>query len=392
MSRRFVIKRDSFLLFFYLFLLIKPQYFTSMNEYMPLAFAGMQLFVLLIIALKKKIHLDSFMVGVIVFFLYQFINNTIQGGTKSYITTIISGLYACLIVQHLYYDYMGNQLFFFAYRVFTILLGINLLMGTLGLNLTVLYHNREEDIFFLGRYNQITCYIIVAILLLYLCYSSGKIKTFEFITSATIILLNKLYVPSATLTICIIIMLLSFVLTKLPRRIVKLITPLNVSILLVVLFYILTISFNFGFMAKIFERLGKDVTLSQRTEIWKIVYVTLASFKNLVFGLGEKSGGAYITIWTGNTFSAHNLFLQLMLEGGIILLGIYLYMYFCTLRNVRKINDNNQRARICLIVLVYFISCMTEVFPIYMNLVFLYFLYLFCIDQKSMKKTGYIMR
>lgn len=382
MEKKYSIKASTIKNFFLILLLVRPQMITSYNAMMSYLFNGVQAFILIIFGFKMKLHKDLILTGTVLLFAYQVINNVMQGGTKSYIFTVISGMYAVTIIQILYNSLGKNEFFSMMARSFSFLLIINFLMAAFGINLQSTYHNREVELMFLGRYNQVTCYICIAILLLVLDnYINHKNR--EFVLLLIGVLMNVFYVDAATLVICIAIIFVSLFVGKHGKRLIKVINPLTVSIILFVIFYILTISINFGFAEKLFFMLGKDATLSQRTEIWKQSYIELSNPRNMLFGFGERSGGAYITIWTGNTFSGHNLIVQLLLEGGLILLYLYLRMYAATMKGLNSIENINEKVTICLMLFTYYIACMTEVFPIYMNLAVIYFVYLYCKSEKE---------
>lgn len=80
------------------------------------------------------------------------------------------------------------------------------------------------------------------------------------------------------------------------------------------------------FMKDIFQMLGKDMTLSGRDRIWDSALILIA--QSPIFGRGVVDNMWYIT-WApmGNVLlEAHNMLLSCMLQGGFILLILYLFM------------------------------------------------------------------
>ena len=91
--------------------------------------------------------------------------------------------------------------------------------------------------------------------------------------------------------------------------------------------------------------------------------------------MGEATGGAYITIWTGHTFSAHNIILQVMLLGGIVLLTIFIVPIIKTIKIIGSLSDIRAKAVLSICMFVFFLMNMLEVYYYPMVFLTLYIFY-----------------
>ena len=90
--------------------------------------------------------------------------------------------------------------------------------------------------------------------------------------------------------------------------------------------------------------LHKDLTFSGRTEIWQLCIEMIS--KHPVIGYGNFESGWIIT-WHGIDRNAHNLFFDILIQGGIVMLGGYLVMLFTVLKTA--IDHKDKRTGLLLI-------------------------------------------
>ena len=112
-----------------------------------------------------------------------------------------------------------------------------------------------------------------------------------------------------------------------------------------VVFYCMVISANTGWLASLLSKLGRNLTLTGRVYIWQGLLSTM-SIESLIFGNG------YATFWGyagGNAvqsfidsfinFSAasmHNGLLEIIAEGGLITLFVFLFMIYMSGKKVKS--------------------------------------------------------
>lgn len=92
--------------------------------------------------------------------------------------------------------------------------------------------------------------------------------------------------------------------------------------------------FESSYVAPIIEILGKDSTLSGRTDVW--IVAMLRFFEHPILGNGVADTVNIFDVWGTNangvsgysTLSAHNQFLQTMVEGGVVAVGLLFIFLF----------------------------------------------------------------
>lgn len=104
----------------------------------------------------------------------------------------------------------------------------------------------------------------------------------------------------------------------------------------VAVFVIAFATANLGFITELF---GKDITLTGRTEIWRLLADLVVQRPILGYGFGGTFGGYFSPvhdIWVSTTWEprhAHNSLYQILLDLGLVGLGLFIWMYA---RSVRR--------------------------------------------------------
>ena len=106
--------------------------------------------------------------------------------------------------------------------------------------------------------------------------------------------------------------------------------------------------------------LKKDLTFSNRTYIWDYIINYIKS--KPIFGYGiQESSIRYNISNVYQAYHAHNLILELLYRGGFVLLIIFVYMVYLTVRKLKN-NDNNLSRFFMWSMFVYAIMLLTEFF------------------------------
>jgi O-antigen ligase len=144
------------------------------------------------------------------------------------------------------------------------------------------------------------------------------------------------------------------------------------------------------FSAVISVLFGKDTTLSGRTGLWEQALLTIPS--HLFWGQGNSSaaglnGWLTMSFWNPITstlddtyYVAHNQFLEILLNGGLVMLLFFLLAIFFAIRNVRKITDNHIVNIIAGTFFAYLIVMITEVLYPYAP-VWIYMIVVSCLNS-----------
>lgn len=109
--------------------------------------------------------------------------------------------------------------------------------------------------------------------------------------------------------------------------------------------------------------LKKSITLSNRTSIWNETIKFIK--KNPIFGYGQEEiskraakASSSIASWFG--LHAHNRFLETVYSGGLILLSIYLYVLFYTIRCLNRVRDTFIGKILAFGIFIYLMGMLTE--------------------------------
>ncbi|KRE97105.1 hypothetical protein ASG89_30075 [Paenibacillus sp. Soil766] len=190
---------------------------------------------------------------------------------------------------------------------------------------------------FLGRFMVLSC-----ILQFIFAIRKGRYRLFfwlMFCLSFVLVLLSS----SLTALLTFLIIIVTYFLLKIYQRNTWEVVPI------VILLSALTISFGYLMMNYsdfIFDSIGKDVTLTGRTVLWSAIIEKIS--ERPFFGYGY---GGFWTGWDGESASvwlqagwmaphAHNGFLELMLDIGIIGLTLFTALFIQTVvRSLRVLKE-----------------------------------------------------
>ena len=385
-SKRFI--HDYIMMLSLTFIILRPQCFISLDNRSVYVFFLVDIIVLAwLIFIKRVLYVNKFVIAILIYYLYDLVNTFIQNSIalKTTIFSFVSTFVATYVVVFTIRNCgIGHTMKYLSYSVSTLLwityIGMEIFPE--GIAQVSPRKNLVTAIHFLGQANQLTIYIMLSIILLISVYlmkiRMGKLYYFLAWMVIPLITFNKTGDFSMTGAVGLLIVIAGLLLFKFfPGAFHKLQSPVATILLVIVIFIFLTRILTLQpVVIFITDVLGKDVTLSERTTIWEQVYLVLADMKNFIFGLGETPGGAYIKIWTGNIFSAHNLILQTCLIGGICLLGILVYIFVESIKKLEKINDVDARAGISIPL---FAFCVVNLFEVYQTAIVFLCLFIFYI-------------
>lgn len=138
----------------------------------------------------------------------------------------------------------------------------------------------------------------------------------------------------AVLGLLIVVLYILFLYRKRPARFFT--AKKIVLVYIVIYFGIVVFSVQNYLSAWIYDYLGKGATLSGRTYIWA---ATMENIKNSpIYGHGLNANGLWAenVTFQGKVFSSHNMFLEVLIQTGIIGLVLYLLFLFTSIRRGEK--------------------------------------------------------
>lgn len=238
---------------------------------------------------------------------------------------------------------------------------------------------------FLDIENQFADILIpgVIIVIIYSIYQYGRINLFAWlvltITGVTIFMAS-----SATATVTFFFILISFLIIN-SSKLRKCYNYITLSLGYMVV-WLLTININkFSSVSPLIEKvLGKDITLSGRTEIWKKVFEVMP--ESIWTGFGHNTWVVVEVFWD-REYRAHNMILQMVLDNGLISLVLFFILFILVGVKITKSN-NNLKYYIMLGVFAILITGLTESYRV--NNLFLFLSLGFYIDNLLRKDVKHI--
>ena len=135
---------------------------------------------------------------------------------------------------------------------------------------------------------------------------------------------------------------------------------------------------------------GKDTTLTGRTDLWNQALELIGI--HFLYGKGDsyalnQYGWLTKTYWNDKTqiledvyFVAHNQFLEVLVNGGIICLIPFLLFFYSMIKSARKIRNYNYKNIIAAAILGYFIAMITDLItpyePLYLFILISSYIYM----------------
>lgn len=190
-----------------------------------------------------------------------------------------------------------------------------------------------------GNYNSIGCRVLVALLTGILSLKISKwwwINLVPLIASGVTILFM---VQSMTSVTCILLMIL---LCLLPSRNLQRLACFSILVI-VVLFEVFVCFQGKGFenndLARWFliDILGKDMTFTHRTNMWDAALRVIG--ESPIWGYGNVNEKWFFSNMSSQAIGSHNFILGIIINGGIIGLGLYLYIFYLALRKLIAYKD-----------------------------------------------------
>lgn len=243
--------------------------------------------------------------------------------------------------------------------------------------ITLLFLKRgEETIYFIGGKNRFSIILIPLCLIMLLSdmRKYGRIRTFTLINWG-IALFSIFLAGSSTGAVVAIMGLVLWLFLK------------NIStgklstipiFLIIIMFYIILIFFSStllesSFWIKLTGLLGKRSDLTDRTIVWKqLLNMLTSNMNNLLFGLGIDNKISFINSWHihATLTEAHNMLLEIIMDGGIIGLILYIISF---VNAIKFLSFRNIQEKIVLIGLILiFVNGLTEsVSKIFTSMLFL---------------------
>lgn len=263
-------------------------------------------------------------------------------------------LITCEMLIEIYLEYDAKAIVDILLKIFLVLLSINYIL------MLVYPKGIIEDLHFLGIRTRFTDIIFPAILLTLIRdyvnekrYSSTTIYTIII----SIITIAKVQIVTAIMGSAVFILSYILIKKRLIRRLLNCYNLTIIGLISTVLVVFLRIQDRYAnFIENYFK---KSATLSYRTYIWDVAIPIIK--EKLIFGYGIRNDGNFAK-WKWNTWQAHNQWLQLFYDGGLICAILFLIILFMFSKRTYEYIDSHIGVLIASIYSAFMIMMITEIF------------------------------
>lgn len=349
----------------------------------------------LLLMLSKKYYPQNFIVNIMMFYhVYIFLITLLNGGSLDFIFIFIKNVAYIMI-----FDFMISKK---KEEVLSCIMGILLLYCTIDLLSLIIYPDgiyQTELVwnqwstsvnaiwFFGGKNGRWFYYAIVINIVLYKhCINKSKRLSRCFLLAAVASVLSAYLEQSATSIVVLIIMSIGIYIALNNQKFIS----IRFEILpMIIAYFIMQICIFFGqtFFLTYFVQsiLHRSMTFSNRTFIW--AKAIMEFLKNPILGKGYIGYLEAREIFGSLTYNhAHNQWLQVLLNGGVSLFLVFLYMFINIAKNINKVNNQAKRIGLSLVLLSVLINMIFEV-P-FTNAASWIILYLINSMAKGLKKSN----
>ena len=278
---------------------------------------------LLLIMAKSGFKFDKYVISMFLLQMWillstMFNRASITSGGKIFVRTLVVCFILYVIVK-----IDRNSTYEALISLFHIYITINTITLFLFPNAMYLNTRGQAVCWFLGEDNYAFSYYLLAniLALIYLVENNTiLLAVYSFVNSYLFAWKNDIATGKITIIVLSVLVLLGII-----DKVRRTLNMFIITIVNIVVFYFLVINRFYERISAIIGLLGRNMTLSGRTIIWERVidYIT----KKPVVGHGVYSAAMFDgTLNMNGLASAHNYYLMLAFDGGIIAIILFLYV------------------------------------------------------------------
>lgn len=253
------------------------------------------------------------------------------------------------------------------------------LMLTINLVTTFLFpEGIVDNLYFIGIRTRFTDVIFplitISLVCDYLAHKRIGMKS-VYIIAVSLLTISRAWIATAIVG-CLVYIVSLWLFTKLSKR-VKLRALLTVIVVTGCVVNLLVLSGVLTKMAAWFieDVLHKSLTLSGRTEIWEIAIDIVLKKPLFGYGMFENGGFVYWGYKGGELsyWQAHNQWLQIMHDGGLLMTGLFIGIIFLGLGQLKKIASPKVKGIFLAAIAAFMVMMITEIYAYTPYLYLLFF-------------------
>lgn len=362
-----IIFNNNYVMFLIILFFFKPIYFQYNSNLMLFEnifvfgkiFVSFLIMFDFIISSYPKIKINSMLINIFLFEIWILIITIIFNGNifRGFINVVSNVVFSMYIIKS-FLKSKNKTVKVFKNCIFTLVLLqlITEILYPYGMFADLYFANQYNALYFVTIDNGTTILVCLCLFLVNLSYmidfdnNKNKVKL---IFQNFLCLLTAYFSHSSTAIICTILMIIFLKLLKSKKN--KYFEYGKFWILLYFCITYILVSNN-AFINKIFQLLTGKVGFTGRTILWTRAIEIIKNSPIIGYGIGMSD---HLNIW-GGYYSSHNTILEILLEGGIIALLIWIILILQALKCIKK-NQNYIIKRMLLVaILVFLITFLME--------------------------------
>ncbi|MFI3296127.1 MAG: O-antigen ligase family protein [bacterium] len=223
-----------------------------------------------------------------------------------------------------------------------------------------------------SNHNQFAATLIPTLLVAHVRYYY-KANKMSLLILHIIAVLTVLIPGSMTATVSILLWIIYFYFFRASRFKKIVIYCIAGGIIFFFIIFILLPSYKFdnNLVSGFVEFIGKDMTFSNRTVIWIRTIAEIIEKPIMGEGLYSREWGE---VYIGS-INAHNIILQLLLQGGVILLSLFSILLGYVIKKIVKHDNIEYKLLVLISIVLFFLMSMFEVYNY--NMLFIYIIILY---------------
>ena len=330
----------------------------------------------ILLRIKKLKYLEKSTWFIILMYVMQIISSLINKLDVSYDlkNTIMMSVFV-LLTSLILYEY-GNKGIIFFYKLMNIFIWLNFLSVILLYDKGLARDSYDTVIYFWSTKNHIISLTLVYLVILFYLYNESYICKKKCVLETSIAAFSVFLMGSST-AITALIVYGAFIwlceIYKKRKKTVNIKLGIIIGVIADIAIVVLRIQERLGGL--IGTLFGKDTTLTGRTDLWDQAIQLIGL--NFLYGKGNsydlnQYGWLTKSYWNNKTqaleevyFVAHNQFLEILVNGGIICLIPFMLFWGSMIKSVRKIQNFKYKNIVAAAVLSYFIAMITDLITPY---------------------------
>lgn len=331
--------RDSFFTYIFLLPFIEIESFSVFFDFKWEYFVLIDCVIIAVLALRD-FKFSKVLIAPVILFLTILFSTMIRGNDifpALYYPARL--LFFALLID--YYNRRGKLMLFLASlkRLLVLLIAI-----------TVFFQFYDQDFFgYTVSYNYVNFLVsdnflgFYYAILIYITYITKKHFDVECCLYSAICLISLVKAWTAASIVCFSVMIVMLLFGKTVSKFLTVTKSLIANMLLIASVLFFKIQYLFEWL--IVGILNKSITLSYRTYVWESALNNILNEPLLGYGTVRTGRVSINTIilpnGTVHTFFSHNLFLEIMIQGGIIALVCFIILHFCANSALKTVPRNS---------------------------------------------------